>query len=214
MGALPAVVLGLLVAGCTAAAPPVLTAPSVTPPVAAVPSVTPSPSASPLDTSNWIVYKSKQYGFSLKHPLGWTVEPSAKYGHAGGELFLTPAEDLYVRVWSTPIKDLPESLEGVAAWVELYCKQVGYSCALDQAVPLCNGRDCHPGLLVGVDDGFVEAFFTGGQHKGQIVGVEVGLPESAENVAKYGGARRLLEGFLFTMDVCPARPDQRPQGCL
>ena len=43
--------------------------------------------------------------------------------------------------------------------------------------------------------------------------MEVGLPEWHQNVAKYGGARRLLEGFLSGMGVCPARPDQAPAGC-
>ena len=125
---------------------------------------------------------------------------------------LTPAHDLYVAVWSAPATDTPETLEGVAAWVEQYCKLAGRSCSgLDRSVPLCNGTDCDPGLLV-TDDGFVEAFFTGGKHKGRMIAVEVGLPEWAEPVAEYGGARRLLEGFLSGMGVCPARPDQSPAG--
>ena len=60
---------------------------------------------------------------------------------------------------------------------------------------------------------FVQAFFTGGKHKGRMIAVDVGLPESAEPVAEYGGARRLLEGFLSGMDVCPAQPDQSQPGC-
>ncbi|MBK8460516.1 MAG: hypothetical protein WAS07_14220 [Micropruina sp.] len=186
--------------------------------------MTPSPSVSPLDTSNWIVYTSKQYGFSLKHPPGWTVEPAAhnrgpqteNEDPGGLDLFLTPAGDLYVSAWSMPAKDTPETLAGVAAWVQGYCGLAGYSCdGLDRAVPLCNERrDCHPGLLVTFEpEQFVEAFFTGGEHKGQIVGVVVGVPEGHENAATYGGARRLLEGFLSTMDVCPARPDRTPSGC-
>ena len=129
-------------------------------------------------------------------------------------MFVTPAHDLYVAVWSAPAKVTPETTEGVAAWVEQYCKVGGKSCSgLDQSVPLCNETDCDPGLLVTVDGDFVEAFFTGGKHEGRIVAVEVGLPESASPVAEYGGSRRLLEGFLSGMGVCPARLDQSQPGC-
>ncbi len=194
-------------------------------PSAPQPASNPSSSAntSP-STTNWTVYESKQYGFNIKHPPGWevwqpayrdwTLKDAGSEDRAGQETFMTPAGDLYVAVWSSPAKDTPETLEGVAAWVEQYCKLAGKSCSgLDRSVPLCNGTGCDPGLLVTVDGDFVEAFFTGGKHKGQMIGVEVGRPESAEPVAKYGGARRLLEGFLSGMGVCPARPDQSQPGC-
>ncbi len=127
---------------------------------------------------------------------------------------MTPAGDLFVAVWSVPAKDTPATPEGVAAWVEQYCQLAGTSCSgLDRSVPLCNGMDCDPGLLVKDDDGFVGAYFTGGKHKGQMIVVEVWRPEGHDVVATYGGARRLLEGFLAGMVVCPARPDQAPAGC-
>jgi hypothetical protein len=145
----------------------------------------------------------------------WTLEADAgQEGKGSLEMFLPPAHDLYVAVRSAPAKDTPETPEGVAAWVEQYCKLAGKSCSdLDRSVPLCNGTDCDPGLLVTIDTAFVEAFFTGGKHNGRMIAVEVGLPESAEPVAEYGGARQLLEGFLSGMGVCPARPDQAPVGC-
>ena len=212
----------VLLAGCTPTAPSANTSPS-TPIQTTATSATSSPSASPIDTTDWTVYESKQYGFSIKHPPGWDVRPAerdwtleADAGTAGRgslEMFLTPAHDLYVAVWSAPAKDTPETPEGVAAWVEQYCNLAGKSCSgLDRSVPLCNGTDCDPGLLV-TDNGFVEAFFTGGKHQGRMIAVEVGLPESAEPVAEYGGARRLLEGFLSGMGVCPAQPDQSQPGC-
>ena len=145
----------------------------------------------------------------------WTLKGDAgQEGRGGKELFVTPAGDLYVAVWSAPANDTPETPEGVAAWVEQYCKLAGKSCSgLDRSVPLCNGMDCDPGLLVTDDGDFVEAFFTGGKHEGRMIAVEVGLPESAEPVAEYGGARQLLKDFLSGMGVCPARPDQAPVGC-
>lgn len=218
--ALRAALMLVLLAGCTPTAPSANTSPST--PIQTT--ATSAPSASPIDTTNWTVYESKQSGFSIKHPPGWQVWPAQRdwtlktdagqEGHGGQETFVTPADDLAVGVWSAPAKDTPETPEGVAAWVKQYCKLAGKSCSgLDRSVPLCNGTDCDPGLLVTVDGDFVEAFFTGGKHKGRMIAVEVGLPESAEPVAEYGGARRLLEGFLSGMGVCPARPDQAPAGC-
>ena len=143
-------------------------------------------------------------------------------GEGAEEHFVPPANDLRVAVWSAPAEDTPETREGVAAWVERYCKKEGSSCSgLDRSVPLCNGTDCYPGLLVTVDnqfgahdeDSYVSAFFTGGKHKGRIIGVYLGRPEGDDVVAKYGGARPLIEAFLAGMDVCPDRPDQAPAGC-
>ena len=70
-------------------------------------------------------------------------------------------------------------------------------------------RDCHPGLLVGVAPPFdreVQAFFTGGDYGGQMVVVTVWRGESDPSVARYGGARRLIEAFLLTMCVSPEDP--------
>lgn len=224
--ALSGALMLILLAGCTPAAPSASTSPSTPIQTTATPATaaTSSPSASPIDTTNWTVYESKQYGFTIKHPPGWDVRPAERdwtpeadagqVGSGGLEMFLTPAHDLYVAVRSAPAKDTPETREGVAAWVERYCTLTGRSCSgLDRSVPLCNGTDCDPGLLVTDDSDFVEAFFTGGKHEGRMIAVEVGLPESAEPVAEYGGARRLLEGFLSGMGVCPAHPDQSPPGC-
>lgn len=223
--ALRAALMLVLLAGCTPTAPSANTSPStpIQTTATSATSATSSPSASPIDTTNWTVYESMQYGFNIKHPPGWEVLPAERdwtlkdagqEGRVGLETFATPAEDLIVAVWSAPAKDTPETPEGVAAWVEQYCKVAGKSCSgLDRSVPLCNGTDCDPGLLVTDDGDFVEAFFTGGKHKGRMIAVGVGLPESAKPVAEYGGARRLLEGFLSGMGVCPARPDQAPVDC-
>jgi hypothetical protein len=180
----------------------------------------------PIDTTTWIAYTSRRYGFTLKHPAGWIARPAkhdwtlkadAKYLDSGAQDgFLAPDGDLYVAVWATPARDTPQTLEGVGAWVEQYCQHAGSPCpgVKDQAVPLCNERwDCHPGLLVPFAGREFRAFFTGGDFGGQMVGVDVGRPDWHESLAKWGGARRLLEAFLSTMDVCPARPGQMPPGC-
>ena len=146
---------------------------------------TTSSPTSPTDPTDWVVYESKQYGFSIKHPPGWEVRAAERdwtleadagrgdqMGEGAEERFRSPANEGFVAVWSAPAKDTPETLEGVAAWVKRYCKKEGSSCSgLDRSVPLCNGTDCYPGLLVTVDNmfgahddhSFVAAFFTGGQ---------------------------------------------------
>jgi hypothetical protein len=235
--ALRAALMLVLLAGCTSTAPSANTSPSMpiqTTATSATPWTAP-PGASPINTADWVVYESKKYGFSIKHPPGWEVVPAERNwtleadagrgdhrGEGAHETFHPPAMDNRVVVWSVPANDTPETLAGVAAWVKRYCKMEGSSCSgLDRSVPLCNGTDCGPGLLVTVDKNYgvaddlssVGAFFTGGKHKGTMIGVEVGRPEGDPVVAKYGGARRLLEGFLSGMGVCPARPDQAPAGC-
>jgi hypothetical protein len=130
---------------------------------------------------------------------------------------VSPAGDLFIGLWSTPVGNTTETPEGVAAWVEKFCTHAGSPCPgiLDRSVPLCHERkDCHPGLLVpSPDDQEFRAFYTDADHGGQIVGLDVGLPERAPEMAKYGGARRILEALLSTMDVCLAQPDQSPPGC-
>ena len=127
---------------------------------------------------------------------------------------MSPAQDLLVTAWSASTEDMPETTEGLMAWVEDWCRRIYPSCLgiRDSAVELCNGRDCHPGLLVPVNDQQFRAFFTGGDFQGRVIGVAVWRPEWDVTVEPYGGARRLLEAFLSTMDVCPAQ-GQPPTGC-
>ena len=90
----------VLLAGCTPTAPSANTSPS-TPIQTTATSATSSPSASPIDTTDWTVYESKQYGFSIKHPPGWLVRPAERdwtleadagqEGRGGKEMFVTPA---------------------------------------------------------------------------------------------------------------------------
>lgn len=104
----------------------------------------------------------------------------------------------------------------VVEWVMRFCQQSNApSCTgvVDQAVPLCIERwDCHPGLIVPFEN-YVQAFVTGGVIGAHMVVVTVWRGESDAAVAPYGGSRQLLEAFLATMDVCPARLNQTPWGC-
>ena len=127
----------------------------------------------------------------------------------------SPGGDVRVSVWKAPVdpKTHEESTAYVLAWAKEYCEKSGNSpCTgiADRAVELCvERRDCHPGLLVPFKED-VQAFFTGGDYTREaITVVAVWRPENDGSVAPYGGARKLLESFLATMDVRPS-PTPRP----
>jgi hypothetical protein len=109
---------------------------------------------------------------------------------------------------------------GVVKWVVGFCRQSNApSCTgvVDRAVPLCIERwDCHPGLLVPFEN-YVQAFLPemtdDSSGWNQMIVVAVWRGDSDPTVARYGGSRQLLEAFLSTMLVCPARLDQAPWGC-
>lgn len=173
------------------------------------------PTASPIDTTSWTAYTSDRYGFTIGHPADWTVVPSARDWTMATDAadWLSTAQEAFrgpnvrVSAWSVAVdrSTTPETSAAVAAWVAEYCEESGNTpCAgIDRATPLCvELRDCHPGLLVQFEEDLgVEAFFTGGDYGDRMVVVAVWWAESAPAVAPYGGAQKLLEAFLSTMNV-------------
>ena len=142
------------------------------------------------------------------------------------ESFVDPTGEVRVSVWEVPLdtvaaysecaglKDTAyrlcvESVDYVLAWVGDYCEASGIAAPCDgiedRAVELClEKRDCHPGVLVPFKTE-VMAFFGGGIYNQEAMTVvTVWRGESDPSVARYGGAQRLLEGFLSTMQVWPA----------
>jgi hypothetical protein len=184
---------------------------------------TPTPSTQPSlesDPSSWPTYKSTRYHFTVGHPPDWTEVPSSRdwgwgtdiqdLGSAAHEAFVSPDDAVRVSAWNAPFgaSRPEESTTGLVAWVEDYCEQSGNSPCdgiADRAVELCLEKwDCHPGLLVPFEND-VQAFFSGGIYSSEAMTiVAVWQRESAPSVAPYGGAQRLLESFLATMDVWPA----------
>ena len=228
-------VVGLLILGdgnSDVAAPSTSASPSTTaaPSTSAAPSTTASPSTtsttvSPIDTTDWATYQSDRYGFSIGHPADWTVKPAdhdwtlaedaANWMSTGHEAFILPNQ-IRVSAWSVPL-DPGTTLQtsaDIEAWIEQYCQLAQPNCTEfnDMAVPLClESRDCHPGLLVPFETD-VQAFFPGtsGTTWDRMVVVAIWREDDHWSVAPYGGARKLLEAFLSTMDVHLARPDQIP----
>ena len=178
----------------------------------------------------WTPYTSERYlsqfGALVGHPPDWTVVPATRDWSFDAdaadplspahESFVDPTGDIRVSVWEVPLDVClrvsgmcKESTNYLPAWVHDYCEASGIStpCAgiEDRAVELCLEKmDCHPGVLVPFESE-VQAFFRGGiYNQGAMTVVTVWRGESDPSVARYGGAQRLLEGFLSTMQVWPA----------
>jgi len=101
-----------------------------------------------------------------------------------------------------PVANEPDS---IVAWAEDYCEAADLSpCTgvADRAVALCiEWRDCHPAVLVPFEEGTAAFLFGGIFEDSQVIAVW--RPESDPEVAPYGGARKLLEDYLATVDVYP-----------
>jgi hypothetical protein len=211
--AVTVVVAAIVVAGTAIISGRDVSAPQPAPPV-------PSEKVEAINTRGWDTYTSDLYDLDVGHPPDWLETPASRKWRLeedGGdrlspahEAFRSPQGDVRVSVWTAPLdpKTRQETTEFLQTWVEDYCEATGNApCTgiADRAVELClEKRDCHPGLLVPFKDD-VQAFFSGGMYDADAMTVvAVWCSESDSSVVTYGGAQRLLEGFLSTMKVWPA----------
>lgn len=120
-------------------------------------------------------------------------------GTVEGSELVTIDTDVYGLL---PVADSPDS---IVAWAEDYCEVANLSpCTgvADRAVAMCiERRDCHPAVLVPFDEGTAAFLFGGNFQDSQVIAVW--RPESDPDVAQYGGARKLLEAYLHTVEVYP-----------
>ena len=204
----------LALGGGVGGRPPASAAPSTTPSAApsAVPSPTPAVSAAlgPIDTAVWKSYTSTRYGFSISHPADWTITSSDRVWAfpadavccppPGTETFHTPADDVGVSVWSVALTPGTSA----DAWIKAYCDvmEAGPQCTALQSQTVAADMDGHAGRLVLFRDD-TQAFITVGN---RIYVVACWRADSEPSVAPYGGARRLIEGYLSTMRLLPGGP--------
>lgn len=187
---------------------------------------TPAPQPS-LTMPSMLTFKSSLYDLTIDYPIGWTpYAATQKWSWAANvkdwkglaqDHFMSPEArtgDVRVSAWAAPIDpNRNESTAYLVAFAEDFCTKSGNSpCTgiADRAVELCvEKRDCHPGLLVPFKDN-VQAYFSGGTYpEDAMTIVAVWRPEWDNSVRPYGGARKLLETFLSTMDIWPnTRPSQ------
>ena len=169
-----------------------------------------SPTVAPIDTSAWVPYVSERYGFSIAYPEeNWEVRPATRdwmfpedandWAKPGVELFSTPgaAEGLGIAVtaWSV-------DMDGTAPdeWIAGWCSWNGTSCTHFEDVAFPVQMDGHAGWLVQVNDD-TQAFIP---VEGRMYSITIGWKDGDPAVLPYGGARRLLEAFLSTVQLEPA----------
>ena len=172
------------------------------------PSAPASPSPSPIDTSAWTTYTSDRYGFSIGHPADWVEVPADHtWTLAEDTDWLSPAQERFhaadrsiaAAAWSVAV---PPGTT-LDAWIAAYCPLNNTTpCppSADRIVPVT--MDGHPGSLVQFD-GDTQAFIPVGDRMYVAV---VWEPDSDPRTAPYGGATRLLEGYLSTMLLLPGGP--------
>ena len=182
--------------------------PSPTPSAAAAGS--PSPSVAvvpPLDTTGWPTYISTRYGLSIGYPADWTTRPSdhpwtvaadADWTNTAFESFVAPGDTIRASAWSEPVKP-GTSLD---AWIQTYCPMNTSPCTGIADRSQAATMDGHAGTLVQFD-GDTQAFFLVGD---RVYGVVVWEDDADPRTAPYGGAVRLLKGYLSTVRLLPGGP--------
>ena len=197
----------LLSPGGNVGGPPAAS-PSATP--SAARSASPSPSSGavgPLDTTTWTTYTSARYGFSIGRPPDWTERSSdhvwafpadADWMNTASESFVAPGATVRASAWSVSVA--PGTT--VDSWLQAYCPKNTTPCTGLQARTRAVSMDGHPGLLIQ----FAEDTQTFILVANRMYIVAVWEPDSDPRTQPYGGAVRLLEGYLSTVRLLPGGP--------
>jgi hypothetical protein len=200
-----------------------------TPSPAVLPTATPSPTtaaqavADRLDITKWTTYVSNRYGFRIGHPADWTERPAdhswtlptaAASGApdamgTSAEGFIAPGQTILVSAWSVAVAPGTTATTWIA---NLYCPSLYVPSPSDQVgcerlgpggprvTPVA--VDGHAGSLVRFSED-TQAFVLVGN---TMYVVACWRPEDEPSVAPYGGATRLLEGYISTMHLLPGGP--------
>jgi hypothetical protein len=198
------------------------------------PTAAPTPGASEVapGITAWTTYTSEIHGFTLGYPEDWSVNaPATRKWQTGDEFpgdvwpyadtFVGPGEgdaSIGLFVWEMPLGEGvdPESVEGMKAWAEAFCNNVGVSACdafTQDAVPMCLASvidpdvvECRGALLVPTDGpqfafipDWTSLIFTG--IPDVVTVVVIGREDSFPSAARYDGSVELLKSILTTMDV-------------
>jgi hypothetical protein len=176
------------------------------------PTLTPTAAAAatlgPIDTSTWTTYISNRYGFSIGRPANWkvkqvsnhdwTVSADHDWQTTASEGFAAADESVYATAWSVAVP----AGTSADAWILAYCQSGATGpCTGLQAASTPVSMDGHPGVLINTMD--TEAF-TLVANRMYVVAVWESFDDP--RTAPYGGADRLVEGFLSTMHLLPGGP--------
>jgi hypothetical protein len=188
---------------------------------------TPEPSYVASGITGWTTYTSAVHGFTVGYPADWSVNaPATREWQAGdsvakndvwpyADTFISPEQDAVgLFVWEMPAGEGAdvESVQGLKAWAEAFCQDVGASACEEfaqRAVPMClnaGGDSCRAAILVptaGEQYAFfvdwTSAMFTGSPDLVRVV--VVAREDSFPSAVRYGGSVELLRSILTTMDV-------------
>jgi len=170
-----------------------------------------SPAATSLgaiDTTTWATYTSTRYGFSIGYPADWIVRSAdhdwafpadaTSFPPTAGETFHTPAGGVAVSAYAVTVA--PGTT--MSAWLQAYCPvaESNSPCTALQSRP--TSLDGHAGSIVR---------FTEDTQAYVLIGTRLYIvgcwrSESDPTVLPFGGASRLLDGFLSTMHLLPGGP--------
>ena len=210
-----AAVVAMLLVGCQsspAATPSGKPSASAAPPTGA-PSSSPvvSPSLDPSDTSAWLPFVSKRYGFSIAYPPDWTANPGDRdwtfpedtawpEGLERTDWFLfEPADGDTVAASAWSVALAPGTLAD--QWFLDYCAVEVTPCeGTEPKTPAT--LDGHAGWLVPASD--PQAYFGIGD---RIYLVVVWQPEYINSMVRYGGGLKFVETLVSTMQLLPSSAD-------
>jgi hypothetical protein len=199
--------------------------PSPSPTAVPSPSVSPSAPAFTHDISKWTAYTSAIYGFTTAYPAGWKIEHAATrawdpavdviLGDDGAavDVFTNAKGDVAFSMWRIPadVEAFADSRAALIAWVEATCSAAANLRPCDgiaaRAIPMCReAANCHPDAVIVPFSGDTFAFFGGAE--GALTVAQVWRVDADPEVAEYGGAVRLLQDFLKTVNVTVPGPGQ------
>lgn len=177
--------------------------PTASPTPSPAPTAVPSPTLGPLDTSDWVPFTSTRYGFTIKHPVDWTEQKAdhdwtfekdiKSWTSTAPESFFIPTGGgVKVSAWSVSVTPgtTPES------WLQSFCDATNPDPCADLQTVAVESGDGRPGVFTQATDG-VAAFLV----DQTMYVVAIWRTEDDPSVLAYGGARRLLEGYISTLTI-------------
>lgn len=188
----------------------------------------------PPGITGWTTYTSEVHGFTVGYPADWSVNAPATRNWQIGDDFPAdelPYADTFVSpdqeavglfVWEMPVGEGAdvESLQGLKAWAETFCNDVGASACdtfTQGAVPMCLALVadpdvvlCDAALLVPTAEAQYAFFADRGSRiftniPDVVTVVVVARADSFPSAAGYGGSVELLKAILTTMKPDPVR---------
>ena len=167
----------------------------------------------------------------MSYPKGWEADPAAREWQPGegaaadstSDIFVNADNDVGFGVVKVPAGDGAdlESVEGLKAWAETYCDDIGRP-ACDtftaRTEPMCldaGGVPCRAAIIVRSDgtdpeDDAEYAFFrnwhsaTPGSAPDTVIVIGTGRGDAYPGAAQYGGAVELLKSVLAQMNITSA----------